>query len=850
MTTSPVGYSPPVSFTGLESGLNTQQIISAYLQIDEAPLVDLENQQSAVNTKISAYQSLQTQLQALEQAGNQLSAPNAFASAVKASSTNSSVATATTTTGARPGSTTFSVVQLASADTLVSSGTVASTSDVVASGDLLVAAGGSGLGITSLSGNGLSTGAHTVAVTQSSAAAQVTGAVLGPSTTISSGADQLDVTLDGVAQTYTLADGTYTASQLAAEIGTASGGALTGSINAQGQLVLASAQQGSQASLQIGSGSANAVLGLSPGASSTGTDGVITVDGTANTVSSIAADGSTVVTLQSGSGGTITAQLSAPGLVEGSLTAQNVSTGNGSLASVVSAINQAGAGVTANAVQVGANAYALELSSSASGAANDVSVATSSFSGSPLGTLETSTAGQDAVVALGGAGGFQLHSASNTFTSLLPGVSVQLQSTSASPVTVTVAADGSAAASMVQNFVDATDTVLATIATDTAYNEQTNTAGPLNGQFGLENLREQILSTVGQVIGRSSAVDSATAGSAAGLSLGTGTINFDATTFAADFAADPAAVAGMFTQAGSFSPGSGSPAAPGDVSLVYAANGTQPGSYAVSISHSATQATDNGSTVLSAGQTVAQSATYSISSGGATASYGVQAGQSLAEVASGLDAALAAAGLALSAQVVAAPGGSSLQITSAGYGSSASFQVSGSGADPLGIVSASPFGGSDVAGTINGVAATGSGQVLSAPVSDPTLAGLALQVQTAGISSPVQIGTYGYSPGIAQALASLAAAAVAPDSGQIATAISSLQATSTTIGSQISIEQQLVVQQQQALTQEYTNLESTLASLKSESSFLTQTFGSNSASSLVNQLASSGSGSSSSSSGG
>ena len=53
-----IGSTAPVSFTGIESGLNTEQIMSAYLQIDEAPLTQLENQQTTVNNQVSAYQAI------------------------------------------------------------------------------------------------------------------------------------------------------------------------------------------------------------------------------------------------------------------------------------------------------------------------------------------------------------------------------------------------------------------------------------------------------------------------------------------------------------------------------------------------------------------------------------------------------------------------------------------------------------------------------------------------------------------------------------------------------------------------------------------------------------------------
>ena len=107
-----------------------------------------------------------------------------------------------------------------------------------------------------------------------------------------------------------------------------------------------------------------------------------------------------------------------------------------------------------------------------------------------------------------------------------------------------------------------------------------------------------------------------------------------------------------------------------------------------------------------------------MTSGASSASYGITAGESLSQVASGLDSAFAQAGLNLSAQVVSNGSTSSLQITSADYGSQNSFSVASSGADELGLVGAT-FVGTDVAGTINGVAGTGDGQVLAAPTAGP-----------------------------------------------------------------------------------------------------------------------------------
>src|SRR5271156_231373 len=117
----------PVSFGGLESGLNTSAIISAEMAVFEEPLNALEAQQSTLNTQISDYQTLNSQLLTLQQAGDALAVPSAYAQAFSTSSSNSSIATGTVTSGTSAGSLTLAVDQLATGSTQISAGTVAAT---------------------------------------------------------------------------------------------------------------------------------------------------------------------------------------------------------------------------------------------------------------------------------------------------------------------------------------------------------------------------------------------------------------------------------------------------------------------------------------------------------------------------------------------------------------------------------------------------------------------------------------------------------------------------------------------------------------------------------------------------
>ena len=142
------------------------------------------------------------------------------------------------------------------------------------------------------------------------------------------------------------------------------------------------------------------------------------------------------------------------------VTGNNVSTGDGSLATVVGNINAAGAGVTATAVQVGLNTYRLQLTSNTAGANNGENIDASAFNDNVGGFL-TLTAAADAQVTVGSGAGF-VHGHvehATRVTGLLPGVTVNLKQQSTDPVTVTVNRDDAGIADKVQALIDAANAV-------------------------------------------------------------------------------------------------------------------------------------------------------------------------------------------------------------------------------------------------------------------------------------------------------------------------------------------------------------------------------------------------------
>ena len=440
-------------------------------------------------------------------------------------------------------------------------------------------------------------------------------------------------------------------------------------------------------------------------------------------------------------------------------------------------------------------------------------------------------------------------SQSNTLSGLLPGIAISLVSVSTTPVTITVAPDGSTVAGTVQSLVSAANQLLSTISTDTAYNTQTKTAGPLNGDPSLNGLAQQVLAAIGEAVGTSAAGSDGTPGESAGLAITSqGTITFNQAAFEAAYAKNPAAVQAMFTEGGTFS--AALPLYTGQVSVAGANDNTSPGSYAISVSQSAQQAVDAGtSTFASSSAVLSQAEAYTVTGGSGTATYAATAGETIADVVNGMNAALAEAGIDASAALVGSPGAYQFQLVSAAYGSGASFQVAASGSDQLGLTSGgSTYAGTDVAGTINGLPGVGSGQYLSSFNSGDGANGLVVQVTAPGITSNTALGNVTYAPGFGQGLAHIATSALLAPNGVIPVTIAGLQGTLAQVGSEISMQQQLVATQQAALTAEFTNMETTLSQLQSESSFLNEAFGggSTSSSSSAASLASSSSASSSS----
>jgi flagellar hook-associated protein 2 len=224
-------------------------------------------------------------------------------------------------------------------------------------------------------------------------------------------------------------------------------------------------------------------------------------------------------------------------LTDAAGTATVITPASGSLDDVVAAVNAAGLGITATKVAVGGDQFRLQFSATATGAAAAFSV-----SGSTVPTTQVK-AGQDAAVTLwaGTTAEQTITSAGNTFTDLLPGLSVTVSAVSTVPATLTVTRDDTAITAVAAGLVAGLNDVFLQISSRTAVStttdsagNSTTTAGLFAGDGTIRTVNQQMLSAASlPVDGRSP--------SSVGISISqAGALEFDAEVFAAAMVTDPA----------------------------------------------------------------------------------------------------------------------------------------------------------------------------------------------------------------------------------------------------------------------------------------------------------------------
>ncbi|MCU1390324.1 MAG: flagellar hook-associated 2 domain protein, partial [Ilumatobacteraceae bacterium] len=780
-----------IGFTA--GGIDVNQIVTDLMTAERAPESVMSTKQAAIKLQSSTLASLKASLVSLQSRASAL-----ISSGLSTMSTSVSSASASATIGgsATPGSLTFTIDSLAAASGMRTASTVATSSSVITTNaSLAISSTASKLGITAMRvGPGTTAGQYTVTVTQATTGATATGtAPLAASTVIDGSNNVLDLQIDGVSRTVTLAAGTYTAAQLVGATQTAidaSGGGATASLASGGGLVLTTKHEGSSATLQVVGGTASTALQLAAG-STTGTDGALQIGSNPSVTVTSAGNGSPV-TVSTGVG-SLDLQLGG-GLRVGSSTVAVVSTGDRSLSAVSAAINAANVGVTASAVNVANNAWLLQINSTAAGVANSLSLDSSAFS-SAGGLLQTSAA-QDAKITIGaGTGAYSVTSSTNSFTNVLPGVTINAASLSATPVTVTVGRNDSATADAVGALISAATTLIASVKVNTAYNTATNKASPLTTNTAVRSMADQIRSAVTAIVGSGPM----SLGGLAGITIKQdGTLNFDRSAFIAALDSNPAGVERLFGRGGTTNPAGASWAA--------ATDNTAAGSYGVVVTTAATRATTGD--VLVGGSPAGQ--TIGVRIGATTATYHALAGATAADIVTGLNAALANAGLKVNAEV----NGGGVRLTAAGFGGAGSFE---SNLDVGGAGTWATNAGTDVAGTIDGKAAIGVGNRLSLLDGATSPArGLGIDVAE-GVSG--NLGPIEYAPGIAARLVALGTTLTSAN-GALTTSATTYDARSAEYDNQIAAFEVRMTAKEAQYRKQWTTVQSALANLQNQGTWL------------------------------
>ncbi|WP_339641605.1 flagellar filament capping protein FliD [uncultured Porticoccus sp.] len=501
---------------------------------------------------------------------------------------------------------------------------------------------------------------------------------------------------------------------------------------------------------------------------------------------------------------------------------------NNTLTGVRDAINGAKIGVTAVIVNDvsgyrlligsddGGEKNSLEISVTDTGDSNDLDSAglsALSFNGSATNLAQT-VAARDALFTVNG---LSIRSSDNRASGVIEGLDLTLKDvTGAAPVTVTVAEDRQAVKSAVESFVSGYNNYISTVNSLTAYDPETGVAGPLQGDFSARSIASQV---------RRAITDSAEGfgGSFSSLSElgittdGDGKLAINSSRFDAALENAFDDIVGVFAAVGRPSDGT--------IKYITSTAATAVASHDINITQVATRGqltaspsffplnidSENNSLVLSVN---------GVTSGEILLTQGNYA--SGAELADELqaringDTALAKAGALVSVQFI----NDHFEITSNNYGSSSTIEVLSVDTNTtaqLGFSTGAGIAGIDVAGTIGGVVASGSGQTLKGAVGSKA-EGLQLLIAD-GSTGPR--GAVDFSRGIAYQLNTLITSFLATD-GLLDSRTEGIQSRIEGIGDQ----KEVLDRKMEALEIRYRNqfnaLDSLLAQLQTTSDFLTQ----------------------------
>lgn len=468
----------------------------------------------------------------------------------------------------------------------------------------------------------------------------------------------------------------------------------------------------------------------------------------------------------------------------------------------------------------GDSQLALSLSVTRSGGGTVSLGSFGTANGGSTGRSRELSVGADAQVKIDGQ---TLTRSSNTITDAITGVTLNLVSAEAgTTVNLNVARDTASIEAKIGTFVTAFNSVQSYITANTSNGSattlsstsaQTTIAGPLANDMSITSMGYSITNALIQSVTGLSG--SYTAVSQVGLMTdANGILSLNKTTFETALNNNFSAVKNLFVTSGTPSDG--------EVSFVSAGTNAQPSAtaYPINITQAATTASATGSafsTYSSSGTADTMSVVDAAT--GISTSVTMANGDSIDTLVQRLNDSFSSQGMHLQASKTA---DSKIQLSSSDYGTTGGFTVSytpgsdGSGIAALGIA-AQQYSGLDVAGTINGVAATGKGQYLTGASSDASAGVIVRYTGTTARSA----GTLALSLGLGGLTNQISTNLTAANTGSIALEINQTQSSADNLQTQIDSIQQQLATEQTNLTAEFVKMESAMSSAQSLGATLT-----------------------------
>ena len=504
--------------------------------------------------------------------------------------------------------------------------------------------------------------------------------------------------------------------------------------------------------------------------------------------------------------------------------AVDIQTDGMTLADLRDSINKGNTGVTAFIMNDGTAAPCrLVLASKATGTAGQITT-TANLAGGTSPTFTDLKVASDASISLGD--GVTVTRSSNTITGVIPGLTLDLQNADPNQtVNVTVTADTESIKQKVRDFVSQYNDIVGFLGSQWKFDSKTEESGLLIGDFSVARIQDELAEAIGNpVVGLSSSMSLL---SQAGVRLGNdGKLKLDETVLDKALKDDYTGVTKLFSRYGETTNTA--------VRFIGATGDTKAsgvGGYAVEITQIAAQSRITAGSAQSGA--LAADETLTINGVAITLQAGMTQDQIIAKINSSNAKVLAS--------MTGADGtgsGTYLTLTSTAYGSNAkitaiSSQSNGTtGSTGLGnvvVTESAPAGegnagtgakGTDVAGTINGEAATGAGQMLTGSTGDSKGLSLLIRATTVGA-----LGTVSYTEGISANLNDTLAFLTESDKSLVKSTQTSLQETIDEISESITATERSVLREQDRLQAQFNAMETALARLQSQGSYIASQVG-------------------------